>query len=414
MRILFIHQNLPGQFIHLIRYFWGRSGWDICGIGERRWVKDNLSKLPNGFPVLVYDIPEKPTSESFLLQTAMSVARGQSVVPVLKSLKNKGWIPDIVYAHPGWGEALFIRDIFPQAYIIHYCEYYYHAHGQDVNFDPEFPSTSEELMELRIRNTHHLLGLESMDLGISPTHWQKQCFPYEFHHKIKVIHDGIDTQRLQPDPSSSLQISNTTNITSKQEIISFVNRNLEPYRGFHIFMRALPEVLKHRPNAQVVIVGGDGVSYGRQPANGTYKTQMLTELHQQLSPFMGRIHFLGKVPYASYVSLLQTSSIHVYLTYPFVLSWSFLEAMCCGGLLLASNTPPIREVLVDQTNGYLFDFFSVHELTQHIIRILEDKEDYRHMQLREQARQTIIDHYDLHRICLPQQIDIFTQTSNKP
>ena len=404
MRILFIHQNLPGQFQHLIQHCYQQKGWEARGIGERRWVTGNLAKMPAGFPIHIYDVLDPPPSHPYLVQTSQAITRGLAVVPILKRLRTQGWLPDIIYAHPGWGEALYLREVFPDARILHYCEYYYRPYGQDIGFDPEYPSSEDALLELHTRNTHHLLSLESMDLGISPTRWQKQCFPNAYQNKIQVIHDGIDTQRVSPDATATLTLNNGQLLSKNDEIISFVNRNLEPYRGFHVFMRSLPDVLTHRPKAQVLIAGGDSVSYGKPPSQGSYRQQMLLELHDQLHPHMDRIHFLGKIPYTKYLQLLRISSAHVYFTYPFVLSWSLLEAMACGAPVLASRTAPVEEVIHNELNGYLIDFFSIQELSRKLIDVLDQAKSPVIQALRMNARQTVVDRYDLQRFCLPQQM----------
>lgn len=405
MRLLFIHQNLPGQFRHLLSYYMQRKDVEIFGIGERRWVKDNLPNIPAGCRVLVYDLPEtkRGSTHPYLLSTDSAVERGQAVVRLLHMLKAQGFVPDVVYAHPGWGESLFVKDVFPTCRLIHYCEFFYRAAGQDVGFDPEYPSSFDEILGLRVRNATHLLSLDAMDAGISPTHWQLQCFPEPYQKKIHVIHDGIDTKKVRPDSSAALQLPTGRILTAADEVVTFVNRNLEPSRGFHIFMRALPELLAARPNAQVVIIGGDGVSYGKPSNFGSYRLQMLNELGKNLP--LERIHFLGQISYEKYLKALQISSAHVYLTYPFVLSWSLLEAMAAGCLVIGSDTPPVREVIEDNKNGLLVDFFSPAKISRLINDIFMRPGDMENLRL--SARETVVEKYDLMRKCLPHQIDIF-------
>ncbi|QCX51077.1 glycosyltransferase family 4 protein [Ralstonia pseudosolanacearum] len=404
MRLLFIHQNLPGQFRHLLSYYMQRKDVEIFGIGERRWVKENLPNIPAGCKVLVYDLPEtkRGSTHPYLWSTDSAVERGQAVVRLLHMLKAQGFVPDVVYAHPGWGESLFVKDVFPTCRLIHYCEFFYRAAGQDVGFDPEYPSSFDEILGLRVRNATHLLSLDAMDAGISPTHWQLQCFPEPYQKKIHVIHDGIDTKKVRPDSSAALQLPTGRILTAADEVVTFVNRNLEPSRGFHIFMRALPELLAARPNAQVVIIGGDGVSYGKPSNFGSYRLQMLNELGKNLP--LERIHFLGQISYEKYLKALQISSAHVYLTYPFVLSWSLLEAMAAGCLVIGSDTPPVREIIEDKKNGLLVDFFSPAKISRLINEVFMKPSGTKSLRL--SARETVVEKYDLIKKCLPHQIEI--------
>ena len=190
-------------------------------------------------------------------------------------------------------------------------------------------------------------------------------------------------------------------MTAADEVITFVNRNLEPYRGFHVFMRALPALLRRRPNAQVLIIGGNDVSYGQPPPHGeNWRTVMLRELHGQLP--MDRIHFVGKVPYKVYLNVLQVSACHVYLTYPFVLSWSCLEAMAAGCVVVGSKTQPVQEVIEHGKTGLLVDFFDRDALVNEVVTVLDNRADYAAM--REAARAHVVAHYDLMRVCLPEQL----------
>ncbi|POZ61970.1 glycosyl transferase family 1 [Chromobacterium alticapitis] len=402
MKLLFIHQNFPGQFSHLLPQVWKSHQVEAMGLGERRWVGAHLNRLPAGLPVLAYDMPEAPEAgmDPFLQTCAQAVARGKQVAVSLLRLRAEGFTPDVVYAHPGWGESLFVKDVFPQARLAHYCEFFYRADGLDVGFDPEFPDSFEDRLKLRVRASHHLLSLDAMDLGISPTQWQRQCFPEAYRDRIAVVHDGVDTDAVRPDPHAALRLPNGRVLTAADEVVTFVNRNLEPYRGFHSFMRALPQLQRQRPDAQILIVGGDEVSYGRQAPPGYYRQRMLDEVGAGLN--LENVHFLGKVPYADYLRMLQISTAHVYLTYPFVLSWSMLEAMACGCVVVGSKTPPVEEVIADGENGLLVDFFSRQAIADTVAdacarrAVLSD--------LRAAARQTVLERFDLRRVCLPRQL----------
>lgn len=250
---------------------------------------------------------------------------------------------------------------------------------------------------LRLKNANFDLHLLQADAGISPTHYQRSTFPKYFQDKISVIHDGIDTKRIKPNPQVTMRL-NGMDLTKNDEIITFVNRNLEPMRGYHIFMRALPKILKDNPKARVIIVGGDDVSYGSKPPAGTtWKQLFLNEVCGQLD--LSRVHFVGKLPYPDFIQLLQLSTVHVYLTYPFVLSWSLLEAMSAGCAIVASDTAPVREVIKHYETGLLADFFDVKALTERVGNLL--KNPLKRQRLGDLARQLILQQYYIEKVCLP-------------
>ncbi len=397
MRVLFLHQNFPGQFLHVAQAIHGAPGHDI------RAITDAANQRPDLVPTRRYTFDDKSIGRPHPLAVhfASRVARGEVVAREMMAMKQQGFTPDIVIGHPGWGETLFVKDVWPDVKLVVHAEFYYAAAGGDTDFDPEFAKpTFEARMRTRMKNAAMLTALADADFGIAPTQWQGHSFPAELRRKIAVIHEGIDTGRVRPDPQAqvSLQGDGPT-LKAGEEIITFVNRNLEPYRGYHIFMRALPDILSARPHARAVIVGGDGVSYGPPPPRGTtWARVFLDEIRDRLP--MDRVHFLGKVPYPTFLDLMRISSAHVYLTYPFVLSWSMLEAMSSGALVIASRTPPVEEVIEHGRNGLLFDFFDGAALTRSVIDALAEPEQYRDVRLR--ARATIEERYDLTRKCLPQ------------
>ena len=512
MRILLIHQNFPGQFRHVAPVWARRPGWQVMAIG-----RDTCPGLP--------DVPEikliryRPHRDGFkeqhpyLRKMEDAVLHGQAVARVLQGLKQPqpqrqvpklaqddsagqggargasaatatsagkaqvtqapaSFTPDVILAHPGWGETLYAKDIFPHARLIHLCEWYYNPRGADVNFDPEFPAALDEQLRIRTWNALHLLNLEQCDAAISPTQWQRAQHPRIYHPKIQVAHEGINTDALGPDPEAMFTVparpvqadrpisvrtehstpirtehptpvradhptsvraehptpvrvelvearqtqatatSEPTPATVRAEpveapqtlappqaepveapmvrtsppapdpitlkagdpVITYVSRNLEPYRGFHQFMRALEIIQREHPTAQTLIVGGDDVSYGKRPpshggaAAANWRTVMLNQCRIDTT----RTHFLGRVPYEQYKKILQISAAHVYLTVPFVLSWSMLEAMATGCLVIASNTPPVREVIEDGVNGLLVDFFNPQDIARQVLHSLQE------------------------------------------
>lgn len=399
MRILFIHQNFPGQYGHLAGVLAKTPGCQVVALGDL----DNIKHRPRipGVKLVGYPAPA-PASERthhYVRPLEGAVRRGQAVVRACLEIQKHGFVPDVIYAHPGWGEALFVRDLFPQAHIRLYCEFYYHARGADVGFDPEFPARSDDVYRVRVKNAAALLSLEAGDSGVSPTKWQRQTFPQQFRNRIHVIHEGVDTDFVRPDPGAEIKLDGQgLTLTAREEVVTYVARNLEPYRGFHIFMRAIPELQRLRPRAHILVVGDDGVSYGQPlPKGQTHKQKMLDEVGGKID--MDRLHFLGPVPYQTLLHIYQISSAHVYLTYPFVLSWSILEAMSAGCAVVASRTAPVTEVITDRKNGFLVDFFSPSDIAARVDEVLERMPET--TAVRKAARCFVVARHDLRRISLP-------------
>lgn len=396
MKILFIHQNFPAQFIHLAPAL-AKRGHEVHALTiSQRPIP--LEVTPHSYAI------SRATSQlihPWLKDTEAKVIRGEAVFNAATALKNKGFNPDVIVAHPGWGESLFIKEVWPHAKLGLYCEFFYVTDNGDVGFDPEFTTEIDDnTCRLKVKNINQTIQLLDAAKGLSPTQYQRSVFPEFFHHKIDVIHDGINTQLCRPNPQVTMTLNGKT-LSRYDEIITFVNRNLEPMRGYHIFMRALPAILKERPHARVIIVGGDDVSYGKAAPEGkTWRSIFLDEVRAQLD--MNRVHFVGKLAPKDFVQLLQLSHVHVYLTYPFVLSWSLLEAMSVGCAVVASDTPPVREVITHNQTGRLVDFFDAHTLSTQVIELL--KQPSERVRLGEAARKYVIQHYDLDTICLPQQI----------
>jgi glycosyltransferase involved in cell wall biosynthesis len=411
MRILFIHQNFPGQFVHLARAL-TKVGHDV------RAITDAASKQPKIVPTRTYSVDghAKAVRQAPALSRNVTdcALRGAAVAQELAALRDEGFVPDLVIGHPGWGETLFVKDVLPRAKLIVHAEYYHNAEGADADFDPEFAKLdAQRRYRLRMRNATTLLALASADAAVTPTRWQAGRFPADIRRKIGVIHEGIDTDAVAPGSRASLKFARETMmLRAGQEVITFASRNLEPYRGYHIFMRALPEILRARPKAHAVIVGGDDVSYGPAPGRGrSWKTIFLNEVRDRLP--MDRIHFVGHLKREHFIKMLQISSTHVYLTYPFVLSWSMLEAMSAGALVVGSRTPPVEEVITDRIDGALVDFFDHQALAAKVIEANANPEDF--LAIRQAARAKIVNQYDLRRRGLPLWFNLIEKvTGEKP
>jgi glycosyltransferase involved in cell wall biosynthesis len=313
MKFLFVHQNFPGQYLHLARHFGNQPGHQAVFITQR---KD--ADLPE-VRKIVYE-PRRtitPQVHHYLRESEAAVLNAQEVARIALDLRNAG-------------ESAVARCRRPGTV----------SHGvAEIGLSEAAPSHSE----------------------------------------------GVDSTVARPDPTARLIISDAkVAIGAGDEVVTYVARNLEPYRGFPTFMRSLPTILAARPNARVLIVGGDEVSYGaRLPAGETYKKRMLAELGGSLD--LSRVHFLGKIPYNAFIEVLQVSRARVYLTYPFVLSWSMPEAMSAGCLSFGSRTQPVQEVLHRGGNRLLVDFFSPDEIAERVVEALEDR---RHLQRCEAAERS--------------------------
>ena len=403
MKLLFIHQNCPGQFKHLAPRLAANARNEVVFI-----TRPGKPNLPN-----VRKVEYKPSREvaksthHYLRLMEEGVLNGQGVARAALKLKEQGFRPDVIFAHMGWGEGLYLKSVWPDVPVLGYFEWYYRPFGSDVDFDPEKPPRQDDVCRITTRNGLHLLNLQVADRGISPTNWQLQQHPQEYRKKIAVIHDGVDVDQVRPNPEATGTLPNGLTLRAGDEIVTYVARNLEPYRGFPTFMRAAELILERRPNAQILVIGGDGVSYGSKRSDGkSYREHYLEELDLDLA----RIHFLGRVPYSRYLQVLQLSAVHLYLTYPFVLSWSCLEAMAAGCLVVGSRTPPVEEVIRDGHNGLLVDFFSPEEVAERVDQILDHPD--RMQRLREAARETVVHRYALES-CLNRQVKLIEEMAKK-
>jgi len=404
MRLLFIHQNFPGQFKFLAPALAADPANDVVAMT----MQDSPVREWQGVKLVRYAAAKgsTPNIHPWLIDFETKVIRAEACFRAALRLKEQGFSPEAIVAHPGWGESLFLKDVWPKAKLGIYCEFFYRLVGADMNFDPEFPHEDPgEVCRLRLKNLNSLLHFEIADAGISPTFWQASTFPEPFRSKITVVHDGIDTDAIAPNPNIGLTLNKSLALTRSDEVITFVNRNLEPYRGYHIFMRSLPEILKRHRHAHVMLVGGDDVSYGAKPESSQkWRDIFANEVHPRIpDESWARVHFLGNVPYNIFIALLQISTVHVYLTYPFVLSWSLLEAMSTGCAIVASDTAPVREAIRHDETGRLVDFFDIPSIANAVCSLLDDPPT--RARLGQNARAFARENYDLKTVCLPRQLE---------
>ncbi|MGL5508752.1 MAG: glycosyltransferase family 4 protein [Microcoleaceae cyanobacterium] len=404
MNFLFLHPNFPAQYRHIITAL-GADPQNQVVFGTKNerpeWVIPGVRKVlfnPSREP--------RPETHHYVRSLESAVIYGQAVFRMAEQLKAEGFVPDVICGHSGWGPTLFVKEAFPGVPVLCYFEWFYHSQNSDADFDPAEPLSIDDMAKIRVKNSPILIDLYSCDWGISPTEWQRSQFPPEFQKKLSVLHDGIDTSYFKPEPGAKLVLPNL-DLSGVSELITYVARGMEPYRGFPEFIEAIAYVQERRPNCHVVIVGSERVCYGRSlPNNMSYKQFMLEKIPLDLS----RVHFVGPLPYGQYLKVIQASDIHVYLSRPFVLSWSFTEALSTGCLVLGSDTGPVREVIKDGKNGLLVDFFAPKQMADRIDEALDHPN--RMADLRVKARQTILDGYDLAKL-LPKHLELIKQVAER-
>ena len=397
MKILFIHPNMPGQYKHLARVLARDKNNQIVFLTKE---KPDIN-IPNVIKVEYRNTREvSPETHRYLINFERAIFQGQEVWRVCNKLKEQGFIPDIIIMHPGWGDGLFIKDIFHGVPCLSFLEFYYDAYAGDVSFlQADYVKTApaeksiDDNARVRIKNACNLYNLEICDWGMSPTHWQNIQNPKFFLPKISVLHDGIDTDAVTPPSGIETVTINNLKLTAQDEVITYISRNFEPYRGFPTVMRAIAEIQRRRPKAHIICVGADGVSYGSSaPVGTTFRRMMLEET----KPDMSRLHFIGYLKHIDMLNVLKISSAHIYLTVPFVLSWSMMEAMATECVMIGSNTPPVMEVLEHERNGIVVDFYNHMEIADWVDKIFAHPKRMKH--LGKAARQTILDLYSLDKL----------------
>jgi glycosyltransferase involved in cell wall biosynthesis len=407
-RILFIHQNFPGQFPHIaaaarakgykLAAIAGPDAKGVPGVDLRRW------KLSRGSTSGLFDPATR--AEADLL-------RGCAAAEIAMGLKKDGFVPDLIVGHPGWGEMLMLDEVFPGVPQLAFGEFYYKSHGADVNFDPEFETgTLQADMRVHAKNMGLSLSYVSADAIICPTPFQASTFPQGLQSRIRILHEGVDVGRARRKPNAKLKLKSGVVLDGSTPVITFINRNFERLRGFHIFMRALPALLEARPDAQVVIIGTDAEKgYGGPlPGGQTWKQKMLAEVGDRLD--QSRVHFTGHLPHAEMIDAMSISWAHVYYTYPFVLSWSLVEAMACECLILGSDTAPVRDAITSGTEGVLNGFFDVEALSRAMIDACEQPQAFEAM--RRQARQKALALFDRETVGVPGWMALIEDTIGAP
>lgn len=352
MRVLFVHHRFPGQFLHWARYLLRQKGFEVRALRARSEL-DIECEILRG---ITYEYEpaflSKDAEDHALKRTLYATANSYNCAVAAQSLKAEGWIPDLIYCHTGWAPSIFLQEIYPTAKIIKYLEWYYNSDDSDVDFLGGAPELQKRFA-VKILNLPILADIVDGVALIAPTEWQKQQFPEMIRSKIDIVPDGIDTDYFCPSPKARLVLENGRILTSADRLITYAARGADPYRGFQSFIRALEKLQQIDPTVEAVISGDQLVHYGAGAGTNRHFQEVMAEAKLD----MARTHFVGFLPLDQHLSLLQISTVHVYLTVPFVLSWSMLEAMSVGCCVIASDTAPVREFLENEKSGILVNFF---------------------------------------------------------
>ena len=394
-RLLLVHQNMPGQYRELMGTLAADGRHEVAFLTQRR-----DGPTAPGVRRVVYEPHHRAAPGAYALARPWEDAAGAGLgaMRAAEGLRAEGFRPDVILGHGGWGELLFLRDVWPGVPILALFEYHYGVDGGPVGFDPEEPAPPDAAVLMRARNAVPAATLAVVDRGYAPTRWQRDTFPPLYHPHLYVAHEGIRTDRLRPDPGASIDLGRAGRVTRADEVVTYVARNLERVRGFHLLMRALPSILEARPRARVVVVGGNETSYGRAPAGeGGLRAEMEREVGARVD--WSRVHMVGRVPYGAFRRLVQVSRCHVYLTMPFVLSWSLLEAMAMGAVVVASDVAPVREAIDHGVEGMLVPWGDPEALADRVVAALADPAG--HEGLGRAARARVRRRYDFATVALP-------------
>lgn len=419
MRILFVHPGFPAQFRHVAQAL----------VQQGHAVRALCQKPPEGaapefdvpgVQVHAYGLPRggTPGAQGWVAELELRAIRGEAALQAALALRDEqGFAPHVMLAHAGLGDSLFLKAVWPGARLGLWGAHYHDAaSARHADPDPGLSplqaldaaarARAEALVQaqLRMRNAQLDLYLREADGLLVPTDWQAARFPAPWRERLWVAHDGIDTEALAPNAQVRATLPGDVALAPGDEVVSFVARSLEPRRGLQVVMRALPRLLAQRPAARVLIVGAEGPGQGPLPADGrSWKQHLIDEVLPQMPEAdWQRVHFLGPLPHAHVVAVLQLAAVHVHWAYPLALSRSLLEAMSTGCAVVAGDTAPVREVLADGETGRLLEFFDAEALADEVARLLQAPAE--RQRLGAQARQCVQARYDLHGVCLPRQL----------
>lgn len=385
IKVLFLHTNFPGQYRRVVPFLKASGGFDM----RAATLKANKQSIDIPHVRFQKHREARENIHPALKRMENAVLTGQAAYSSMLTLRNANWVPDVVCAHSAFGAGFFVKDVFPDTKYLAYNEWYFNGPITDDGH-PMPAEDHDALVRSRIANSALLIDLAAMDAGLTPTRWQHQQFPTVFQPNIRILHDGVDTDFYSPgNKRTVVSLPNGKSLTSDDDVITYVARGMEPYRGFPQFMDAVSKVQKANGKAHAIIVGDDRVAYGSARKDGmTYKEYALKNFDLD----MERTHFTGLVNFEALRAIFRISSVHVYLTVPFVLSWSMIEAMSTGCVILGSDTPPVQEAISDGENGFLVDLFDSDRIAERIQDIIQNNSTL--ADIRAKARETILQRYD--------------------
>ena len=406
MHVLFVHRNFPAQFGHIAARL-------IAERGHRcTFLSETPSGVVEGIRKVQYAVKGGATAATNYHARSFenAISHSEAVYEAARRLKLEGSTPDLIVGHSGFGSTLFLRELFPDVPLINYFEYFYRTRNSDLDFRTDFPVSELDRLRARARNATILLDLDACDAGVSPTSFQQELLPAEYRQKVRVIHDGVPTDVWRPlrwlAPERSRRLGQME-LDPGTRVVTYVSRGLESMRGFDVFIKMAKRICELRSDVVFAVVGADRVAYGgdqKRIGRSSFKDWVLEREDVDLR----RFHFLGRIPPLELAMLFSVSDLHVYLTVPFVLSWSMLDAMACGCTLLASDTAPVREVVRHGENGYLCDFFDSEALAEQALAVLDDPQAHR--SVAERAVETIHSRYSTD-VLFPKMADFYEQVA---
>ncbi|HZZ42219.1 MAG TPA: glycosyltransferase [Tepidisphaeraceae bacterium] len=406
MHVLYVHPNFPAQFGHIANYLVKEKGWRCTFISE------TPPGTVGGIEKIQYKIAGGATIKTHFCARTFenSVWHCDAVFQAMKARPDIH--PDLIVGHSGFGSTLFLRELYPDVPVVNLFEYYYHPHGpeSDMDFRQDLGWATPEIKYLRsrCRNAMILLDLKNCNVGYCPTEFQRSRFPADDARNLKVVFDGVDRQIYHGfngelrKPGTPRRIAGR-DIPPNTRIVTYVSRGFESMRGFDIFMRVAKRIMQQYPDVLFFVVGADRIAYGGDAdyiGGKSFKDWVLSREEFDLSRFV----FTGLLPQPELARLLATTDLHIYLTVPFVLSWSMMDAMSCGAVVLGSATPPVKEMIREGQNGLLADFFDIENFARKAIDILKDPQAYR--PLGNAAEEMIEQRYSLDRV-VPEMVKLY-------
>jgi glycosyltransferase involved in cell wall biosynthesis len=416
MHILYVHQNFPAQFGHIARHLVQKNGWRCT------FVSETPAGTVEGIEKIQYKLAGGATKSTHFCSRTFenAVWHTDAVYNALKARPDVQ--PDLIVGHSGFGSTLFLSELYPDTPIVNFFEYYYRAHDPDSDMDfrtdLNWDVPEVKYLRSRCRNAMILLDLQNCDAAYTPTKFQKSRFPDEYLPKLQTIFDGVDrgvyhgyNEELRPAPGAR----GTRTLAGREvgpdtRVVTYVSRGFESMRGFDVFMKAAKKIYQQYPDVLFFIVGTDRIAYGGDESYiAPYKSFKDWTLAQDEYD-LGKFVFAGRMNPSDLGKLLASSDLHMYLTVPFVLSWSMMDALSCGAVVLGSATAPVKEMIRDGENGLLADFFDTDEMAEKAVRVLRDPAAFR--PLGRAAEEMVVRDYSLEAV-LPRMLSLYEEAVNR-